>query len=496
MNDKTGGAAQDELAAAARIKAHMSGLDQYIPTPPPFDRIEGRLRPGRADWGRGRVGRAGRPEGQTVRSRRPLGAMLAAAVIVLAAALVIGPGMWLSAVGPAGTTATPPGPVATWAPTLPPTSTPTASATVVPTATPLVTASGLSQKTILDSGPDLGAKQAQSISWSPSGTYIAVTLGASGKQDDVHILRSDGTPVETVTAWDLAWIDDSTYVGTDSGAGSTDAMLHTFVGHVGSSARTDLPEVAANCRILGGGRGAIALMTNAACTQYVIWTPKGLSAERSGEPVVFSPDGSLLAVVHDPTPGADGALVAPSPGPEATLDIVRTSTGESVARAGKVAWYYDTTIIFSPDGKRVAYLIRMPERPSGEGFGILDIASGTVSVLDAGLGPVRGWLADDRLLVASQTPGAPAPKGLAVTALRGAADTVAVSSTGRIASGLSTDQSTESSTLALDFGAQHQTLELPGYPGLLVWSPDGSKLLVACHTAMFQPPGQVVLVGP
>ena len=496
MNDKTGGMTPDELAAAARIKAHMSGLDHYIPAAPPFDRIEGRLRPGLASSLDGRAGRAGRPEGLTVRSRRPLGAMLAAAVIVLAAALVIGPGMWLSAVGPAATSTTPAEPVATRAPTLPPTPTRTTSATVVPTASPTATASGLSQKTILDSGPDRGAKQAESISWSPSGTYVAVTLGASGKQADVHILRSDGTPVETVTAWDLAWIDDSTYVGTDSGAGSTDAMLHTFVGHVGSPARTDLPEVAATCRILGGGRGAIALMTNAACTQYVIWTPNGLSPQRSGEPVVFSPDGSLVAVVHDPTPGFDGALVAPSPGPEATLDIVRTSTGESVARAGKVAWYYGTTIIFSPDGKRVAYLMRMPERPSADGFGILDIASGKVSVLDAGLGPVRGWLADDRLLVASQTPGAPAPKGLAVTALNGAADTVAVSSSGRVASGLSSDQSTESSTLALDFGAEHQTLELPGFPGLLVWSPDGSKLLVACHTSTFQPPGQVVLVRP
>ena len=479
MNDKTGGAAKDELSVAARIKAHMSGLDQYIPAPPPFDSIEGRLRSGRVNWG-----------STSGRSQRPLGAVLTAAVIVLAVALVIGPGMWLSAVGPAGTATTSPQPVATWVPM------PTVSATVVPTATPVVTAGRLSQKTILDSGTGSDAKQAESISWSPSGTYIAVTLGASGKQADVHILRSDGTPVETVTAWDLAWIDDSTYVGTDSGAGSTDAMLHTFVGHVGSSARTDLPEVAATCRILGGGRGAIALMTNAACTQYVIWTPKGLSAPRSGVPIVFSPDGSLLAVVHDPTPGFDGALVAPGPVPEATLDIVRTSTGESVARAGKVAWHYGTTIIFSPDGKRVAYLIRMPERPSAEGFAILDIASGTVSVLDADLGPVRGWLADDRLLVASQTPGAPAPKGLAVTALNGAADTVAVSSTGRIASGLSSDQSTESSTLALDFGAEHQTLELPGFPGLLVWSPDGSTLLVACHTSTFQPPGQVVLVRP
>lgn len=481
MNDKTGGAAQDELSVAARIKAHMSGLDQYIPTPPPFDRIEGRLRPGRARWGSG-TGRL---------QRRPVGAVLAAAVIVLAVALVIGPGMWLSAVGPAGTGGPSLATVATRAPS------PTAPANVVPTVTPVVTVGPMSHKTILDSG----SQDVQAVSWSPGGTNIAVTLGHSGQRPYVRILRSDGTPIETVTAWELAWIDDTTYIGLDYGAGlafgagANDAVAHAFVGHVGSSARTDL---SGNypCGILGGSGGVVALMTDAACTQYVIWTPNGLSAQRSGQPIVFSPDGSLLAVVHDPTPCCTGD---PSPGvkrPDTSLEIVRTSTGESVARAGMVAWAYGTTIIFSPDGKRVAYLIRMPERPSADGFAILDIASGTVSVLDAGLGPVRGWLADDRLLVASQTPGTPTPKGLAVTALNGAADTVAVSSTGRIASGLSTDQSTESSTLALDFGAQHQTLELPGFPGLLVWSADGSKLLVACHTSTFQPPGQVVLVRP
>jgi hypothetical protein len=478
MNDKTGGMTPDELSVAARIKAHMSGLDQYIPAPPPFDRIEGGLRPGRVNWGDGRESRT---ENRAGRLRRPFRA-LTVVVIMLAAALVLGPGIWLSTVGPAGTGATSSATGATAAPS------PTAAATVGPTVTPVVSPGHLSQKTILDSG----AQDVQAVSWSPGGTNIAVTLGHSGQSSHVQILRSDGTSIEKVDAWELAWIDDTTYVARDNAD-------KAFVGHVGSSARSDLPGTYP-CGLLGGSPGVVALMTDATCTdattRYVIWTPKGLSAPRSGVPVVFSADGTLLAVVHDPTPGVDGALVAPGPVPEATLDIVRASAGESVARAGKVAWHYGTTIIFSPDGKRVAYLMRMPERPSADGFAILDIASGTVSVLDAGLGPVRGWLADDRLLVASQAPGAPAPKGLAVTALHGAADTVAVSSTGRIASGLSSDQSTESSTLALDFGAEHQTLELPGSPGLLVWSPDGSTLLVACHTSTFQPPGQVVLVRP
>src|SRR5450759_1855236 len=265
MNDKTGGMTPDELAAAARIKAHMSGLDQYIPAPPPFDRIEGRLRPGRASWSHGR---ASRTENRAGRLRRPFGAVLAVVVIMLAAALVLGPGIWLSTVGPAGTATTSPEPVATSVPT------PTTPVLVAPTATPVVTPGGLSQKTILDSGTGSGTKQAVSISWSPGGTYVAVTLGASGEQADVQILRSDGTPVETVSTWEFALIDVATYLVAVSGAGSSDAKMHAFVGHVGSPARTDQPGVSTPCGILSGSRGAIALISNAACTQYAIWTPK------------------------------------------------------------------------------------------------------------------------------------------------------------------------------------------------------------------------------
>ena len=483
MNDKTGGAAQDEMSVAARIKAHMSGLDQYIPTPPPFDRIEGRLRPGRVNWGDGRESRT---ENRAGRLRRPFRAVLAVAVVVMAAALVLGPGIWLSTVGPAVTGATPSASVDTAAPS------PTAPARVGPTVTSVVSPGRLSQKTILDSG----TQQVLAVSWSPGGTKIAVTLGNSGQRWHVQILRSDGTPVETVqTDWKLAWIDDETYVGLDCSAVTGDSGGRAFVGHVGSSALSYLPGTYA-CGLLGGSAGVVALMTDAKFTSYAIWTPSGLSATGSGEPIVFSADGTLLAVVHDPTSCCGGAPAATGPVPETTLDIVRTSTGESVARAGKVLWAYGTTVLFSPDGKRVAYLMRMPERPSGDGFAILDIASGTVSVLDAGLGAVLGWMADDRLLVASQTPGAPAPKGLQVTSLDTAVDTVAVSSTGRIASALAGDQATQSRTLTLEFGAGRETFELPGYPGVLAWSPDGSTLLAACQTPSMQPPDQVVLVRP
>jgi hypothetical protein len=207
MNDKTGGAAQDERLVAARIKAHMSGLDQYIPAPPPFDGIEGRLRPGRASWSHGR---ASRTENRAGRLRRSFGA-LALAVVILAAALVLGPRIWLSSVGPAATGGPSLATVATRAPS------PTAPANVVPTATPVVTAGPMSQKTILDSRTE----QVWAVSWSPGGTKIAVTFGASGQSEHVRILGSDGTPIESATDGELAWIDDATYIWLDYGAGGT-----------------------------------------------------------------------------------------------------------------------------------------------------------------------------------------------------------------------------------------------------------------------------------
>lgn len=487
MNQKPDGAGRDEVSVAARIKAHMSGLDQYIPVPPPFESIEGRLRPGAADWGRGRRLTSERRDG---RLRRSFGTLLAAAAIVMATALVLGPRLWLAPTGPAVTGRTAPAATATATTrasleTPPPT--PTSAA---PTATPSA-AGSVHQKTILDSGTEsVGA-----ATWSPGGTNIAVTLGNSGQSWHVRILRSDGTPIETVDAWELAWIDDTTYVALNN-AGKA------FVGHVGSSARSDLPGTYP-CGLLGGSPGVVALMTDATCTnattRYVIWTPKGLSAPRSGVPVAISPDGTLLAVVHDPTECCGGGPTpdpSASPPPKATLDIVRTSTGVSVARAGNVAWAYGTTVIFSPDAKRVAYLVRMPERPSGDGFAILDVASGTVSVLDGDLGKVLGWMANDRLLVASRAPGAPAPKGLQVTALDTVADTVALSSTGRVAAALAGDQATQSLTLTLELGAERETLELPAYARVLVWSTDGSTLLAVCSDSSMHPPDQVVLVQP
>jgi copper(I)-binding protein len=610
MNQKPDGAGQDELSVAARIKAHMSGLDRYIPVPPPFESIEGRLRPGAAEWGSGRRIRTERRGGWL---RRPFGALLAAAAIVMAAALVLGPRLWLTAVGPAGTGGTPsatastpagmlvtdaqarpiagsgnpvsvtavitnrtdsndkllgasspiaasgglyatcacspvptdstgladtsrmpwwaiainetiqlragsgevilnglasplaPGqtievtfefavapPVTVKVPVVGPAGTATATtpASFGPTATPSA-AGSVHQKTILDSGTD----SVDAATWSPGGTKIAVVLGNSGQSLHIQILWSDGTPIESVDASELAWIDDTTYVALNG-------AVKAFVGHVGSSAHSDLPG-AYPCGLLRGSPGVVALMTDATCTdqptQYVIWTPKGLSAPRSGLPVAFSPDGTLLAVVHDPTPCCEGGPTpdpSASPPPKATLDIVRTSTGVSVAHAGNLSWASGTNVLFSPDAKRVAYLMRMPERPSGDGFAILDIASGTVSGLDSGLGKVLGWMANDRLLVASQAPGAPTPKGLQATAFDTDADIVALSSTGWVAAALAGNQATQSLTLTLGRGAERETTQLPGYARVLAWSADGSTLLVVCSDSSMHPPDQVVLVQP
>jgi copper(I)-binding protein len=98
MNQKAGGTEQDELWVAGRIKAHLSGLDPYVPAPPPFDSIDARLRPG-PGWGSERNLRAERRGG---RRRKSFGTLLAAAAVVMVAVLVLGPRIWLTSAGPSG----------------------------------------------------------------------------------------------------------------------------------------------------------------------------------------------------------------------------------------------------------------------------------------------------------------------------------------------------------------------------------------------------------
>jgi hypothetical protein len=333
------------------------------------------------------------------------------------------------------------------------------------------------------------------VQWSPRGTRIAVTEGASGSSTDVKILTPDGATVETVNAMWFGWIDDKSYVAISA----ADPTV-TFVGHVGSTARETItgrytfPSVASST-------GAVALaIEQVGSDRYVIWSAAGLSAPRDGVPVEFSPDGTMLAVVHYPR-GCCAGLPSPepsnAPGPT-TLDIVRTDTGESVRSTGDVVWGYGLPVSFSPDGRKIAF--RQDPANGSENLGILDIATGKVwAVQSGGLDIVPQhtlvWLDNTHLDLRSSGPTGAAPAGLNLVVTYWPSDAVARSASSR---GDLATLRTGSAQVVIQGGGRQVTRDLPGtFDSVqLLWSPDGSTLLVLCYSYTRSVPDQVVLLQP
>jgi Tol biopolymer transport system component len=335
--------------------------------------------------------------------------------------------------------------------------------------------------------------------WSPKGTRIAVVAGASGEVPTVSIIDPKGRVQDHFEAADFAWLDDDTYIAINGTSGlSGDGGFTTFTGVVGSSARQTIP--GSYWQIVAGPAGAVALKLNeTGGDQYVIWGQSSVSSPRDGVPVAFSPDGSLLAVVHYPR-----ACCAGSPSPEpteapgpTTLDIVRTDTGESVRVTGDVNWGYGLPVDFSPDGRTVAYRIDRATGP--EEVGILDIATGEVWTLpgqpDVVADSAIAWIDSSHLAVRSvfATHTAPAGLKIAVSYLPTDVAAMAVSSRGDVATARN-----GSPQIVIDRGGQQRTLDLPGtFDAVgLKWSPDGSTLMVACTSFVRGTPGQVVVLSP
>jgi WD40 repeat protein len=461
----------DEQSAAREIKKRMRGLDPFIPTPPPYEIVRPESRLAAAGGASARVYSRLRPN---------FGAPAALIAIAFVVVLVVMSGNFRTApiVGPSASLS--PVPSRSAAPSA------TDTAVVVPTPTlPIATASP--PPGVIFSGP------VQEVAWSPGNTRIAVTEAANGGTPDVRILTAAGTAIETVNAWSLGWLDEDTYVGLDYGSGA-------FVGRVGSSARQVIPGDYVPV-IPASTAGAVALELNeTASNQYVIWTAAGLSAPRDGVPVGFSPDGSLLAVVHYPRACCAG-LPSPepskAPGPT-TLDIVRTDTGKSVRSTGDIVFAYGLGVSFSPDGRMVAF--RRDTADGHEDLAILDIGTGRVWVVQSGglsILPQQtlAWLDSTHLdLRAGGEYGRePAGFNLVVTHWPWNVAARSVSSRGAAATAW-----TDSPQIDIQNGGKMTTRTLPGtFAGVqLLWSPDGSSLLVTCHSYDRSVPDQVVLLRP
>ena len=470
--NKLDGIDMDEQAVSREIKKRMRGLDSYIPTPPPYETVRAESQP---------AGSGGASSRVSSRLRPNFGAPAALVAIALVVALVIASGNFRTAptVGPSASGS--PVPSKSAAPS------PTDTAVVVPTPTPPIATASPSPGVIF-SGP------VQAVAWSPGGTRIAVMEAANGGTPDVRILTAAGTAIETVNAWSLGWLDEDTYVGVDYRSGA-------FVGRVGSSARQAIPGDYVQV-IPASTAGAVALELNVtASNQYVIWSAAGgLSVARDGVPVEFSPDGTLLAVVHYPRDccaGLPSPEPSPAPGPT-TLDIVRTDTGKSVRSTGDIVFAYGLPVSFSPDGRMVAF--RRDTADGHEDLAVLDIGTGKVWVVQSGglsILPQQtlAWLDSTHLDLRSGGEYGPEPAGFNLVVTHWPSNVAArsVSSRGDVATAWS-----DSPQIEIQSGGKLETRDLSAVfdDVELLWSPDGSMLLVVCYSYNRSVPSQVVLLRP
>jgi hypothetical protein len=461
----------DEQSVAREIKRRMSDLDPFIPAPPPYETVRAESSVTAASGARARV---------SSRLRPTFGAPAGLVAIAVVVVLVVASGNFRTSptVGPSASLS--PVPSKSGAPSA------TDTAVVVPTSTPPLATPSLPPGVIF-TGP------VQEVAWSPGGTRIAVTEAANGGTPDVRILTAAGTAIETVNAWSLGWLDEDTYVGLDYGSGA-------FVGRVGSSARQVIPGDYVPV-IPASTAGAVALELNVtASNQYVIWTDAGLSAPRDGVPVGFSPDGTLLAVVHYPRDccaGVPSPEPSKAPGPT-TLDIVRTDTGKSVRSTGAIVFAYGLGVSFSPDGRMVAF--RRDTTFGHEDLAILDIGTGKVWVVQSGglsILPQQtlAWLDSTHLDLRSGGEYGPEPAGFNLVVTHWPANVAArsVSSRADVATAW-----TGSPQIDIQSGGKLETRDLPAVfdDVQLLWSPDGSMLLVACYSYDRSVPSQVVSLRP
>jgi dipeptidyl aminopeptidase/acylaminoacyl peptidase len=216
-------------------------------------------------------------------------------------------------------------------------------------------------------------------------------------------------------------------------------------------------------------------------------------------PVEFSPDGTMLAVVHYPgscCAGVPSPAPSKAPGPT-TLDIVRTDTGKSVRSTGDIVFAYGLPVSFSPDGRLVAF--RRDTADGHEDLAILDIGTGKVWVVQSGglsIVPQQtlAWRDGTHLDLRSGGEYGPEPAGFNVAVTYWPSGVVArsVSSRGDVATW------SGSSQIQIQSGGKLTSRSLPGVFAAvqLLWSPDGSALLVICNTYNRSVPDQVVLLRP
>jgi hypothetical protein len=307
--------------------------------------------------------------------------------------------------------------------------------------------------------------------WSADGRFFAlddVANGRPGQELAVHLYGRDGTHLRDIPGSYLVWTGASTFlVGPVSSGGQA------LSGSLDSPALT--PAVATFAGIAAPGHRVAAIVqpwSNPTRPQYVVWQSGTMRTPEPGIPLGWSPDGSLLAVLHV-TQRAQGT------GGEDTgwLQVLRSADLTPVASVQAPLIGDRGAPAFDASGGHLAW----PWATAGAaGAAILDVATGRVTTLTVGGVASLAWQGTT-LLVAEWQRGRIAPFDAAGSPLPGDlpyADHLSVSPSGVLATfdtgkGSVTLYGTNATTLAV---CQQQV-------DAIAWAPDGSAFLANCEQA-------------
>ena len=330
-----------------------------------------------------------------------------------------------------------------------------------PSATPQIGASPLPTPTIRVVGPGVPASDA----WSTDGRFFAlddVANGTPGQTLAVHLYARDGSLLRDIPGSDLAWIGARTFlVGPASSGGPV----------VASSLDTTELAPATNATFAGlaapGHRVAAVELpwTDPTQARFVVWQSGTTSSPQQGIPLAWSPDGSLLAVMHvtqrgQGTGGEDAGW----------LQVLRVPDLTPVAAVHEPLIGDRGAFIFDASGRHLAYL-----------GAILDVISGHVTTLNVGGVETVAWDGTRLLVAESQreriawfdASGSPLPGDLPY------ADRLSVSPSGMIAT-----FDFGKGTVTLHDGTTTRTLDVcQQQVDGIAWAPDGTAFLANCEQA-------------
>ena len=233
------------------------------------------------------------------------------------------------------------------------------------------------------------ANEVRRLDWSPDGTLLAVlTWGGTLGTGRVDILDVAGQQIASFAAYDMAWVDDAHLMTLVVSPDDVAAGAVTVQAIDGSTSAA-VPGTYGG--LVGNGHGSVALVAPVAGDDppggetFRVWSDGQIGPRVTGlgEPVRWSPDGRLLALVRASPRGGSGTG-SPLPG---TLTVLRLpGTTPLLARP------LDDTrldVSFSPDAARLA---------TSDGL-VLRLPSGTSTQVS---GRTDGWTASGELVVVGQ----------------------------------------------------------------------------------------------